>query len=198
MDDTDVHNLLHRSRAGDVEASGMLLAHLYEELRSIARRVMRENGRRRVTLQTTALVHEAFLKVCAGKAADFESRSHFFGVAAKAMRSVVIDHYRASNAKKRGGDRTVFTIAAGDAAAPSADDPTAALDLLALEHALRRLDEFDDRKARLVELRFYAGLTNEQTAEVLGLSRATVEREWRFAKAWLKAAVDGPDAPATV
>ena len=197
MPETDAHALLERSRAGDAQASGLLLACLYDELRSLARSVLREGGARGVTLQTTAVVHEAFLKLCAGRSIDFESRSHFFGVAAKAMRSVVIDHYRAARAKKRGGGAAVFTITPGDAG-PQADGPEtdARLDLLALEHALDRLESIDERKARLVELRFFAGLTNDQTAEVLGLSRATIEREWRFAKAFLKSAMDGEEAPA--
>jgi RNA polymerase sigma factor (TIGR02999 family) len=165
---------------------------LYDELRALARGMMHERGDRGNMLQTTALVHEAFLKMSAGAPMDFENKAHFFGVAAKAMRSVVVDHYRASRAQKRGGARPIYTIATSDIEAVEGDGGAdARLDLLELERALNSLEAIDTRKARLVELRFYAGLTNAQTAEVLGLSHATVEREWRLAKAFLKAALEG-------
>ncbi len=157
---------------------------------------MRERGPRHLTLQTTALVHEAFLKIYRGRSEDFESHAHFLGVAAKAMRSVIVDYYRASRAEKRGGDRPVYSINAEEADAVGDDDrdTRAHLDLLALEHALHQLEAIDERKVRLVELRFYGGLTNAQAAEVLGLSRATVERDWRLAKAFLKSSLQGDDA----
>lgn len=192
MTDRAEHDLLKRSREGERDASARLLSMLYDELRALARGMMHERGDRGNMLQTTALVHEAFLKMSAGAPMDFENKAHFFGVAAKAMRSVVVDHYRASRAQKRGGARPIYTIATSDIEAVEGDGGAdARLDLLELERALNSLEAIDTRKARLVELRFYAGLTNAQTAEVLGLSHATVEREWRLAKAFLKAALEG-------
>ena len=136
-------------------------------------------------MRTTALVNEAYLKLVDQKAAGYESRGHFFGVAAKAMRSILVDYARRRGAVKRGGDRGRVPL----------DDAMAAfeqreLDLGELDTALTRLAELDDRKSRVVELRFFGGLSIDQTAEALGVSHATVERDWDFAKAWLYRELD--------
>ncbi len=161
------------------DARARLLPLVYEELREIAERYMRSQ-RDAHTLQTTALVNEAYIRLVAREAQGWESRSHFVGVAAKAMRSVLVDHARRKHAEKRGGVRRRVPLAG---AAILSEDPSD--DILAIDEALSRLSAIDARKGRVVELRFFGGLTNEETASVLEVSTATVKREWRFARAWL-------------
>jgi len=168
-------DLVAASRTGDGPAAVTLYDAVYDELRRLARRV--RTSATPVTLNTTALVHEAYLKMADG--ADYDDRAHFLGVAAKAMRHVVIDHVRRQRTEKRGGGAEVLPLRetlVGDA--PNED-------LLALDEALSRFAEVDARGARVIECRFFGGLTIEETAAALGVSAPTVERSWRAARAWL-------------
>jgi RNA polymerase sigma factor (TIGR02999 family) len=155
-----------------------LVSLAYGELRVMARSLMR-NQRPGHTLQTTALVHEAYLRLNRG-ATDFESRAHFFGAAARAMRQVLIGHARAHNATKRAG--AVRRVTFGDLAV-QAEDPD--LDLFCVDEALSALEALDSRLCRIIELRYFAGLTLEEIAELTGTSVATVKRDWSYARAWL-------------
>jgi RNA polymerase sigma factor (TIGR02999 family) len=171
-----------------VDARNRLLPLVYDELRDLAERYMRAQNPAH-TLQTTALVNEAYIRLVAREAQGWESRAHFIGVAAKAMRSVLVDHARRRNAGKRGGARRRVPL---EGAAILTEDPSD--DLLAIDEALSRLSATDEQKGRVVELRFFGGLTNDEAASVLGVSSATVKREWRFARAWLYNALTGEDA----
>jgi RNA polymerase sigma factor (TIGR02999 family) len=173
--------LLHRLGAGDAKAGDELLPLVYEELHRIAARMMRGQGRDH-TLQPTALVHEAYLRLVAEQIPpSFDSRSHFLCVAAKAMRSVLVDHARRRRAGKRAeiGERIAL---AQVAEALEREGP----DLLALDEALTRLAAVDEALARVVELRFFGGLSVEDTARALSVSEPTVIRAWRVARMWLK------------
>ena len=186
----DVTQLLQRISAGDTKAQSEFLPLVYDHLRALAASHI-GRGRDR-TLQPTALVHELFLKLAPG--ATFQSRGHFMAVAATAMRQILIDHARKSSAQKRGGDRarvSLSDIRPGDVAGAAPDD---GVDLVALHDALERLAKLDERGARLVELRVFGGLSQQEAAEVLGVSLRTVEREWRRLRAWLarELAVDDP------
>jgi RNA polymerase sigma factor (TIGR02999 family) len=160
-----------------------LLPLLYGELRRQAARHLR-NQPAGHTLQATALVHEVYLRLVDRPNADWQSRAHFFGVAARAMRSILVDHARARRAAKRGGEPRQLTLGAADALGEHA--PESEVDVLALDEALARLAELDPRQAQVVELRYFAGASIEETAHVLGVSHATVEREWRTARLWLR------------
>ena len=177
-----ITELLAAWAAGDRRAADRLLPAVYDELRRQAARAMRREPDGS-TLQPTALVHEAYLRLV-DQRAPWHSRAQFFGVAAQAMRRVLVDHARARHAAKRGGGAPQITL--GDAAAqqPGAAADSAA-DVLALHDALTRLAALDPDQARLVELRYFAGLTIEETAAALGSSPATVKREWAVARAWL-------------
>jgi RNA polymerase sigma factor (TIGR02999 family) len=184
---TDVTELLQRCQGGDGSALSQLLPLVYDELRS---RAASQLHRERMdhTLQPTALVHEAWLKLVDQRNQDWNNRQHFLAIAAQAMRRVLVHHAEGAKALKRGGDRAKVTLLdqAGEAQSPS-------LDVLALDEALQKLAIHDERKAKLVELRFFAGLTAEETSEVLGVTTRTVERDWRMAKAWLRVAMgEGP------
>jgi RNA polymerase sigma factor (TIGR02999 family) len=174
----DVTRLLEKAREGDKEALARVFPLVYDELRRIASAKMRAQSPAN-TLQTTALVHEAYLRLM-DREAPWESRAQFFGVASAAMRSILIDHARARKAEKRGGDRRREPL--HDALAWFEEN---AIDLIALDEALDALEKEDPRKRRLVELRFFAGLSTEDASEVLGVSRATAERDWTLARAWL-------------
>jgi RNA polymerase sigma factor (TIGR02999 family) len=154
---------------------------VYAELHQIASREMRrEHGEH--TLQTTALVHEAYLRLCGTSSVDWKDRSHFFAVAATQLRRVLVDHARRLNSDKRGGGVTKLSLW-------DSDGPAAAIDhrLLALDQALDRLEALDARAAKAVELRFYGGLSEVETAEALHISLATLKRDWDFARTWLTA-----------
>lgn len=178
---SDVTRLLSRVSAGDSEAMSTLFDTLYRELRRLAVAAMRAE-RRDHTLQPTALVHEAFVRLTAD-ATPLDSRHHFFGVAAVAMRRILVEHARARHAAKRGGKAARLSIDDIDVAMPATDPE---LDIAALDAALTRLARLDARQARIVELRFFAGLTVEETAEVVGASPRTVKREWQLSRAWLR------------
>ena len=168
-------DLLASSRAGDDGAAGALYDAVYDELRRLARRV--RTGATPETLNTTALVHEAYLRMADG--GGYADRAHFLGVAAKAMRHVVIDHVRRQRAEKRGGGAEVLPLRETLVGTAPSDD------LLALDEALSRFAAVDARGARVIECRFFGGLTIEETAAALGVSTPTVERSWRAARAWL-------------
>ncbi|MBS1793471.1 MAG: sigma-70 family RNA polymerase sigma factor [Acidobacteria bacterium] len=164
---------------GKRDSADLLLSLVYDELRRIARRYLRRE-RSDHTLQPTALVHEAYLKLIDISDVSWQDRAHFFAVASNVMRRILVDHARARTTDKRGGDAQ--RIALEDAGEIS-DPPD--VDLLALDEALKQLAGFDEQQSRIVELRFFGGLTVDETAHVLAVSPATVKREWTMAKAWL-------------
>ena len=174
----DHTRMLGESRAG--RAPEELAALLYDELRALARQEL-ANERPAHTLQPTALVHEAYLRLTGEKDASFQNRGHFFGAAATAIRRVLVDHARRRARAKRGGGAAPLSLDALDPAHPISD-----AELLGLDGALARLSELDPTKARIVELRFFAGMTVEELARTLELSESTVRRHWRVARAWLR------------
>jgi RNA polymerase sigma-70 factor, ECF subfamily len=176
---SEVTRLLFDLQKGSRTASEQLIPLVYSELHDLAVRYMRSE-RADHTLQPTALVHEAFLKLVDQRAVSWQNRAHFFGIAAQAMRRILVDHARRKRATKREGGHRV-TLDEGLAVAAERS-----IDLLALDDALEKLRALDERQHRVVELRFFGGLEVEQVAEVLGISTATVKRDWTFAKAWLQ------------
>lgn len=177
-----VTRLLHELSAGNEHAVEQLVPLIYAELHAIAERQMRRE-RADHTLQPTALVHEAFLRLV-GNETSWQNRQHFLGVAAQAMRRILVDHARRQKARKRGGGADKIEL--DEQLIAVGGESGEGLDLEALDEALTRLAELDARQARIVELRFFAGLDVEETAAVVGVSPATVKRDWQFAKAWLK------------
>ncbi|GJQ28786.1 MAG: extracytoplasmic sigma factor ECF [Phycisphaerae bacterium] len=186
----DVTLLLQKAAAGDADAANDLLPLVYEELRGMARRQLAKGGPAN-TLQPTALVHEAYLSLVKGGDPGWNGRGHFFGAAANAMRHILIDQARRKKAVKHGGGRAREELA--DADLPIALNVP---DMLALDEALRELEAADERQGRVVMLRFFAGLSAEETAEALGVSLATVNREWRFARSFLHTRLKGFDLAA--
>jgi len=180
----EITRLLNHWGNGDAAAFDQLLPVVYRELRKIAKRHMR-NENPDHTLQSTAVVHEAYLKLVGDANRDWSSRSHFFAVAAKAMRQVLVDHARSSLAQKRGGQ--VRVVALEEALAVSGGKER---DLVALDEALTALAGLDPRKGEVVELRYFAGLSIEETAAALNVSPKTVTRDWDFAKAFLKREIE--------
>jgi RNA polymerase sigma factor (TIGR02999 family) len=174
----EVTSLLAASSQGDEEALNKLLPLVYAELRKLASRYLRRE-RPDHSLQATALVHEAYLRLI-GQEVSWQNRAHFFGVAAEMMRRILIDNARKHQAAKRGSGGVKLSL---DEALDMADEKAA--ELVALDDALKALAVFDEQKSRIVELRFFGGLSIEETAEVLSLSTATVVRQWKMAKAWL-------------
>jgi RNA polymerase sigma factor (TIGR02999 family) len=176
----DVTQLLINWGKGDEQALEQLMPLVYQELRRLAHRHL---GRERDghTLQTTALVHEAYMRLVDQKEVQWQNRAHFFAVAAQMMRRILVDYARARQYAKRGGGAQQVAL---DEAMVVSDERAA--DVVALDEALISLAEFDPRKSRMVELRFFGGLSIEETAEVLALSPGTVMREWTLAKAWLQ------------
>jgi RNA polymerase sigma-70 factor, ECF subfamily len=175
----EVSQLLRAWSDGDRTALDKLVPLVYDELRRMARRHM-DRQQAGHTLQTTALIHEAYLKLIDQKEAHWRNRAHFFGVAAKAMRSILVDYARASHAAKRGGGAVLVSL---DEAAVASDERAA--ELVALDDALAGLAAIDRRKCQVVELRYFGGLSVEETAEVLQVSVETVARDWRLARTWL-------------
>ena len=169
----------------DAAAESEISSLLYRELRDIARRYLRSQ-RPDHTLQPTALVHEAFLRIAEADAVDWRDNAHFMALAAKTMRHILVDHARQHNADKRGGDRQQITLSAA-----VAERGLDQLDLLALDEALTKMAALDPRQARIVELRFFGELTGDQIAALLGISRNTVVRELTVARAWLLKELDG-------
>lgn len=176
----EVTRLLAELREGKKDAVNQLVPLVYSELRKMAGAYMQreQSGH---TLQATALVNEAFLRMAGGDAGKLENRAHFFAIAANSMRQVLLDHARHRHAAKRGGEHAQKV----DLDAELLVDHDSLNDVLVVNELLERLEKLDPRQGRLVELRFFAGLTTEETAEAMGVSPATVKREWRSAKAWL-------------
>jgi RNA polymerase sigma factor (TIGR02999 family) len=182
---SDVTRILQSIASGEKQAAADLLPLVYEELRKLAASKMaRETPGQ--TLQPTALVHEAWLKLSGNQNAQWESRRHFFGAAAEAMRRILIDNARRKAARRHGGGQERLDILEMDLAAPAPDD-----ELLALNEALERFEAKDKPKAELVKLRYFVGLTLEETAETLGISLATAKRWWTYARAWLFNEIQG-------
>ena len=179
----DITPLLLAWGKGDTKAGEQLLPVIYAELHRQATRAMRREAHDH-TLQATALVHEAYLRLVDQRRAEWQNRAQFFGVAAQAMRRILVDHARAQHAEKRGGDVQQVTL--NDANQPASQDSDHSMDVLALHDALDKLAAMDPDQARLVELRYFGGLNIEETAEALGVSPATVKREWAVARAWLR------------
>ena len=174
-----VTELIEHARSGDQLALDRLLPVVYDELRRIAARQVRRE-RQGGTLQATALVHEAYMRLAQDSDLSFENRAHLLGIAARAMREILIEHARARGAQKRGGHDARVTLDEGMIA-----DAARQVDMLALHAALEKLAALDAQQAHIVELRFFGGLTIEEAAEVLGISPATVKRAWAVARAWL-------------
>lgn len=176
-----VTQLLKDWSAGDRAALDKLMPLVYGELRRLANNYLRRE-RANHTLQPTALVNEAYLKLIDQKSAHWQNRAQFFGVAAQLMRRILVDHARTRQAQKRGGsDQQRLSLTNVDHATAKPE-----IDLLALNEALEELAELDPQQARIVELKFFGGLSIEETAEVLGIGHATVERDWKMARAWLR------------
>jgi RNA polymerase sigma factor (TIGR02999 family) len=177
--------LLLASSAGDAQARERMLAMIYDELRSLAAHYLRRE-RPGHTLQPTALVHEAYCRLIDQRRVDWSNRAQFIGLAAVMMRRILVNHARDRIAAKRGGsaERVPLTIVAAEAGTPE-------IDLLWLHEALDQLAELDARKSQIVELKFFGGLTTDEIAATVGISSATVEREWTFSRAWLYRAVSG-------
>ncbi len=176
---SEVSQLLHAWSNGDKTALDKLMPLVYGELRQMAKRYM-DRQQAGHTLQTTALIHEAYLRLIDQSEAHWQNRAHFFSVAATAMRHILVDHARTQQAAKRGGAAQRVTL--DEAAAVSVER---AAELVALDDALESLAAFDQRKSRVVEMRYFGGLTVEETAEALQVSPETVARDWRLARTWL-------------
>jgi RNA polymerase sigma-70 factor, ECF subfamily len=184
--DANVTEMLRAWRAGDASAGEQLLPVVYAELHRRAAAAMRREDAGH-TLQATALVHEAYMKLVDQRQANWQNRSQFYGIAAQLMRRILIDHAREHLAQKRGGGARQVTLSGIDIPADSDD----AVEILALHDALERLAALDARQGKIVELRYFAGLGVEEVAEALEISPATVKREWATARAWLKRELAG-------
>jgi len=184
---TDVTLLLDRARGGDRAALNALLPLVYEELRRVARRAMRRE-RPGQTLGATALVHEAWLRLSEARRLSPQDRAHFLAIAARVMRQILVERARARHAEKRGGHRQRITL--DEALVPQTGR---ALDVLALDTALDNLAQLDPEQARVVELRFFGGMSVEETAEALAISPATVKRRWTIARAFLLRELTGAE-----
>ncbi|MFI4853912.1 MAG: ECF-type sigma factor [Phycisphaerales bacterium JB065] len=181
--------LLNRASEGEIAAAADLLPLVYDELCSLAESFFR-NERRDHSLQPTALVHEAYVRLVDQSSIEFKSRNQFFVLAAKAMRNILVDHARAKNRLKRGGgghwqEVTITQIERSIADSQRDQDSAEAPDIERIHEAVAKLHAFDERKAQLVELRFFAGLTLEAAADILGIARSTASEDWRMARAWL-------------
>jgi len=182
----DITRILKEWGRGTLEASEVLLPLVYEELHRQAARYLRRE-RAGHTLQTTALIHEAYLKLIDQRDINWQNRAHFFGIAAQAMRRILVDYAKSRHRAKRGGTGENLPLEM----AVQAVSGEKSIDLVALDEALTRLAEFDERQARIVELRYFSGLSVTETAEALHISPATVKSDWRTAKAWLYQEITG-------
>lgn len=188
---SEVTRLLKDWGNGDSTALDQLMPIVYDELRAIAARYLRRE-RQDHTLQPTALVNEAYLRLIDQKQVEWQNRAHFMGVAAKMMRWILVDHARTHNRVKRGSGAQRVSL---DEAVAVAEERTA--DLIELDRALDELEAFDERKCRVVEMRYFGGLSVEETAEVLNVSLITVARDWKLAKAWLYTRIEDSGEHAT-
>jgi RNA polymerase sigma factor (TIGR02999 family) len=175
-----VTQLLERWASGDQSALDELTPLVYNELRNVAEAYLRRE-RPDHTLQATALVNEAYLRLIGQKPSRWEGRKHFYGIAARLMRQVLVEHARKHKAEKRGGGRVNVTLEHYNDVADTPD-----VDILAVHEALERLAKFDEQQARIVELRFFGGLSIQEAAATMRIGHATVEREWNMARAWLR------------
>jgi len=180
MSNENVTQLLQSSIEGNRDALDQLLPLVYDELRRVARHQISKE-RANHTLQATALVNEAYMKLIGQHSVDWQNRAHFFSIAAETMRRILVNHAVERNAQKRGGGMTLLSL----------DDEIdfihqRDLDMLALDEALKKLEEFDQTQAKIIELKFFGGMTNQEIASVMDVSESTVKREWRMAKAWLQ------------
>jgi RNA polymerase sigma-70 factor (ECF subfamily) len=185
---TEITQLLHDWQDGDRAALDRLVSLVYDELCVMASRYLSQDWRGG-TIQTTALVNEAYVKLVDQRRVAWQNRSHFFAIAAQVMRRILLDDARRRLREKRGGG--VMTIGIEEVTMPAPDAPLDAVDLITIDRALAELERLDPEHARLVELRFFGGLTVEETGAVLGMSPATVKREWAIAKGWLLRALTG-------
>jgi len=183
----DVTHILAAVEAGDPKAAAELLPLVYDELRKLAAaRLGAEPAGH--TLQPTALVHEAYLRLVGARLSEgWDGRGHFFAAAAEAMRRILIEHARHKDSRKAGGGRRRLDLADVEPVGPESD-----LDLIALDDALGRLERLDARKAQVVKLRFFAGLTGEQAARALGIATSTADADWAYARCWLRLEMGGP------
>ncbi|HEX3445018.1 MAG TPA: sigma-70 family RNA polymerase sigma factor [Chthoniobacterales bacterium] len=186
--ETEITQVLQRWRNGDASAFDRLTDRVYEQLRLLADQALAKDLGNK-SLQPTELVHEAYLRLVDTKQLDWQSRSHFFGVAARLMRQILVDRARSRLAQKRGG--RALKVSMQTVEIEVADSGPRPIDLISLDLALRELTDLDLDQGRIVELRFFAGMTVEETAEVLGVSPRTIKRDWRLAKAWLRRRLNG-------
>jgi len=187
---SDVTRILSQIESGDPSAAEQLLPLVYDELRRLAaaRMAQEQPGQ---TLQATALVHDAYIRlVDVEQAQHWDSRGHFFAAAAEAMRRILVEQARRKETIKAGGQNQRVELSEAE---PAIDGPT--MDLLALDEALQKLEEKDPRKSQLIKLRFFAGLSNQQAAAVLGISASTADLDWAYAKSWLRLEMSGNVAP---
>ena len=192
MDDSkqgEVTGLLVAWKNGSPEALDELIPIVYGELRNLARHQLR-GERPDHSLQPTALTHEAFLRLFGTRQVSWQNRAHFFAVASQLMRRILVEHARKRGAAKRAGSATRVILDEAQTPAESVE-----VDVIALHEALTKLEEVDPRQSRIVELKYFGGLNNEETAEVLSISLATVKRDWSVARLWLRRALDGADPP---
>jgi RNA polymerase sigma factor (TIGR02999 family) len=185
LDDQPSQDLIARWRAGDEQALKDLLPLVYEQLRGVAREHLRKQ-RANHTLQTTALIHEAYLRFAGAEGIRVQDRNHFIALASRMMRQVLVDHARARAAEKRQGGVRVTLAEAADAA----DE----VDVLGVDEALTRLSQFDEQQAKVVELRFFGGLSIQETAHALQISESTVKRDWTMARTWLSRELQNLDS----
>jgi RNA polymerase sigma-70 factor (ECF subfamily) len=177
----NITQLLLKWSGGDQAALDQLMPLVYDELRQLARSYLRRRDNRH-SMQPTALVNEAYLRLVNQREVDWRNRAQFFGLAAKLMRDLLVDHVRERRAAKRGGGKYNLSLTYAD---QTERRPQSEIDLIALDEALNRLSALSERQGRIVELRFFGGLTIPETAAALGISHATIEREWSAARAWL-------------
>jgi len=181
----NITELLVGYQGGDKEALDQLMPIVYDELRRQAARYLRREQAGH-TLQTTALIHEAYVRLVDQRNVQWQNRAHFFGIAAQLMRRILVDHARTKKRVKRGGSKVQVSLADATVATTGPD-----LDIVALDEALERLEKLDQQQSRVVELRYFSGLTVEETAEVMGISTATVKREGSVARTWLHRELSG-------
>jgi RNA polymerase sigma factor (TIGR02999 family) len=184
-DAENITDLLVSYGRGDKESLDKLMPVVYDELRRQAARYLRREQPGH-TLQTTALIHEAYVRLVDQRNVQWQNRAHFFGIAAQMMRRILVDHARTKKRAKRGGSDIKVSLDDATVAVKGQD-----LDVVAVDEALTRLAKIDEQQSRVVELRFFSGLTVEETAEVMGISPATVKRDWSMAKAWLHRELSG-------
>ena len=175
----EITQLLKNAQAGNRQSLDDFLPLVYAELKRLAGSKL-SSERKNHTLQATALVHEAYLRLIDQHSVNWQNRAHFFSIASEMMRRILVNYAETHNAKKRGEGQTMISLDEVDVMAKENE-----VDLIFLDNALKELTRFDETQARIVELKFFGGLTNEEAAEVMGISESTLKREWRMAKAWL-------------